>query len=139
MSVPSTNNFDDDDDDRPFTITRTTADTDNNDNNSKNEEEEQRVTTSAPDIAVNTNAYATKKDAGKSGSCVWTPVTKHELRIFLDIIIYMGVFGKNITHDYWSASEKYPQHSISKYMSLYRFQQIKRYLHVSPLNDDHVD
>ena len=51
----------------------------------------------------------------------------------------MGVFGKTSLNDYWSTSEKYPQHSISKYMSLYHFQQIKRYLHVSPLNDDHVD
>jgi len=63
----------------------------------------------------------------------------HELRIFLGIIIYMGVFGKTSLDDYWSTSGKYPQHSINKYMSLYRFQQIKRYLHVSPLNDAHVD
>ncbi|KAF9276472.1 hypothetical protein BGZ88_001686 [Linnemannia elongata] len=44
---------------------------------------------------------------------VWTSVTNHKLRIVLGIIIYMGVFGKTSFDDYWSTSERYPQHSVS--------------------------
>lgn len=85
-------------------------------------------------LAENTNAYAASKNAGDAGTRAWTEVAAHEIRVFIGIIIYMGVFGKTGVKNYWSTSSKYPQHSIREYMSLTRFEKIKRYVHIAPLD-----
>ena len=87
-------------------------------------------------LAENTSAYAASKNAGDAGTRAWTEVATHELRVFIGIIIYMDVFGKTGVKDYWSTSSKYPQHSNREYMSLSRFEQIKRYIHIASLDGD---
>lgn len=85
------------------------------------------------DLAVNTNAYAEFKEGGAlGGSHHWEDTTPDELRVFLAIIIYMGIFKSTAIEDYWSSSPDYPQHTITNFMSLTRFQQLKRFLHACP-------
>ncbi|CAG8518044.1 23229_t:CDS:2, partial [Gigaspora rosea] len=60
-----------------------------------------------------------------------TPYVLDELKIWLGIVIYMGVIKLPRVTDYWSIDPKYPKHSITQMMSMLRFQQIKCYLHIS--------
>lgn len=84
------------------------------------------------DLAKNTNAYAMSNGAGATENArQWTKTTEDELRIFLGIIVYMGVFKQSSITDYWTTNPEYPQHNIVDFMSLKRFQQLKRFLHVS--------
>ncbi|KAG0324794.1 hypothetical protein BG000_002042 [Podila horticola] len=81
-----------------------------------------------PELAENTNAYAVSKEAGESqGSRLWERTSKDELRIFIGIIIYMGVFQSPAVSDYWSTSHEFPQLNITNFMTLLRFQQLKRF------------
>ena len=92
------------------------------------------------DLADNTNAYAASKGAGTGeGSRQWVKTTPDELRIFLGIIVYMGVFRQNSVSEYWSTSPECPQHNITNFMSLVRFEQLKRFFHASSPDkpDDH--
>ncbi|CAG8614760.1 9306_t:CDS:2 [Ambispora gerdemannii] len=59
-------------------------------------------------IVVNTNLYALTKDAGA-----------------------IGLFKLPSLDQYWNEDTRLPVHHISKQMSLKRFEQIKRFLHVS--------
>jgi len=78
------------------------------------------------DLTDNTNAYAASKGAGtEEGSRHWVKNTPEELRIFLGIIFYMGVFRQNSVSEYWSTSPECPQHNITNFMSLVRFEQLK--------------
>lgn len=85
------------------------------------------------ELARNTNSYANSKEAGDvEGSRHWEVTTPDELRIFFGIITYMGVFKSPSVKDYWSTNPEYPQHTITDFMSLTRFQQLKRFFHISP-------
>lgn len=89
-------------------------------------------------ISENTNAYALKKlgnNTAESGRR-WTETTANELNCFFGIIMYMGVFRCSRLTDYWSTCEMTPRHNITKFMSLTRFQQIKRYLHINDVHGD---
>ncbi|KAG9061854.1 hypothetical protein KI688_007005 [Linnemannia hyalina] len=88
------------------------------------------------DLADNTNAYAASKGAGTGeGSRQWVKTTPDELRTFLGIIVYMGVFRQNSVSEYWSTFPECPQHNITTFMSLVRFEQLKRFFHVSNPNE----
>src|SRR6184192_3270521 len=80
-------------------------------------------------IIANTNAYALSKDAGQGRS--WTDLVRKELLIFLAILIYHGLYLKNGIEELWNRDLYGPVHKISEEMALKRFQQIKRYLHIS--------
>ncbi|OAQ22383.1 hypothetical protein K457DRAFT_143467 [Linnemannia elongata AG-77] len=84
-------------------------------------------------IASNTNAYAKLNNARvKEGSRKWKETTAEELRIFLGIIVYLGVFvPKGPAGDLWSTSSHFPQHDIAKFMTVHRFHQLKQFLHIS--------
>ncbi|CAJ0851966.1 6535_t:CDS:2, partial [Entrophospora sp. SA101] len=58
-------------------------------------------------IVYNTNIYADEKGAGA------------------------GRRWDALELNYWKTSDKYPQHKITEHMSLIKFEQIKRYFHVS--------
>jgi hypothetical protein len=64
------------------------------------------------------------KDAGvNKGSRKWKETTAGELRIFFGIIVYIGVFvPRSTVEDLWSTSPHFPQHDISKFMTVHRFQ-----------------
>jgi Transposase IS4 len=67
----------------------------------------------------------------------WTDLLVEELYVFLGAIIYMGVHEEPQVGMYWNTDfNKGPLHSIPNHISLNRFQQIKRYCHIScPEND----
>jgi hypothetical protein len=86
-------------------------------------------------IARNTNTYADRKRFGISltETRPWTPTHANEIHIFIGIIIYMGLFREPSIKGYWRQNPADgPLHIIHEYISLIRFQQIKRYLHISP-------
>jgi len=57
--------------------------------------------------------------------------------VFLGTIIYMGVHEEPQIEMYWNTDfNKGPLHTISNHISLCRFEQIKRYCHVSCLESD---
>jgi len=59
-----------------------------------------------------------------------------ELYMFIGVIIYMGVYSEPAIDLYWNTDlNKGPLHSVSAYISLNRFQQIKRYCYIS--NSEH--
>ena len=88
------------------------------------------------DMATFTSAYAASKGAGTGeGLRQWVKTTPDELRIFLGIIVYMGVFRQNTVSEYCSTFPECPQHNITTFMSLVRFEQLKRFFHVSNPNE----
>ena len=55
-----------------------------------------------------------------------------ELLIFLAICIYCGLFKAGGSLEWlWDKDHQKPTHHITQHMSLFRFQQIKRFLHIS--------
>ena len=89
-------------------------------------------------VVVNTNLYAVSKGATDGppssgrGARPWRAITAAELKIWLGLVIYMSVVPATTIFDYWSRNTELPAHQISAFMSRTRFQQIKRYLHLSP-------
>ena len=59
----------------------------------------------------------------------WHPVSISEIRIFIALQIWMGVNSLPAIDDYWKSEMR---NSLMEFMSCNRYQQIKRYLHVSP-------
>ena len=88
-------------------------------------------------LVRNTNAYAQYKEArgkgNKGGSKLrwWKAITLYEMRIFIAILIYIGIIGASNAKSFW-AKDSNTIHKPMKFMSFYRFQQIKRYFHISP-------
>ena len=82
-------------------------------------------------LAQNTNRYALSKRASDSHKRRWYDTSVAELQVFLALILYMGVWQSPQYTDYWAKTYKWPQHGIGKYMFKFRFEQIKRYFHVS--------
>src|SRR5580700_5292462 len=96
-------------------------------------------------ISRNTNQYAIQKRIGKQlpkSSRPWHDTSTTEIKIFIGILIYMGLHDSKRTDLYWKNDlESGPVHTPQLYMSLIRFEQIKRYLHISPINPlgDNID
>jgi hypothetical protein len=92
-------------------------------------------------LVENTNAYAQYKEARNKHnnkaekSRWWKAVTLYEMRIFIALIIYIGIIGTQNIKSFWVNGTKEETLTIHKpmaFMTFYRFQQIKRYFHVSP-------
>jgi hypothetical protein len=58
--------------------------------------------------------------------------------MFLGVIIYMGVHKEPNIKTYWNTDfNTSPLHTISNHISLYHFEQIKHYYHIScPESDE---
>jgi hypothetical protein len=88
-------------------------------------------------LVENTNAYAQYKGAWykenktEEKSRWWKAVTLYEMRIFIAILIYMGIVSTSNISSYWNKSGL-TIHKPMEYMTFFRFEQIKRYFHVSP-------
>jgi hypothetical protein len=80
------------------------------------------------DILVqNTNLNAAAKDArttryGKGRR--WKPIDRHELSVWIGLLIYISLNGNSNIEAYWSTN-KYFIHRPMQLMSWYRFEQIK--------------
>lgn len=101
----------------------------------------------APDlfdtIVRNTNVYAGFERLKKEeceGTREWTPLSAPELRVFIGTIIYMGVHIAPNIETYWNTDRsKAPLHTIPLHIPIRRYQQIKRYLHISCSESDRTD
>jgi Transposase IS4 len=85
-------------------------------------------------ITANTNRYASiqRLYVPQKRAREWTDMLVEELYVFLGAIIYMGVYDKPRVDMYWNTDiNKGPIHTISNHISLCRFEQIKRFCHVS--------
>jgi hypothetical protein len=85
-------------------------------------------------ITTNTNRYAATQRirAGEEGMREWTDLLVDELYVFIGAIIYMGIHEEPDTSMYWNTDfNKGPLHALPSHMSLRRYQQIKRYCHIS--------
>jgi hypothetical protein len=84
----------------------------------------------------NTNTYAQYKEAEckeqKAGRARWwKAVTLYEMRIFIALLIYIGIVSASNIVSYWD-KDGLTIHRPMESMTLFWFQQIKRYFHVSP-------
>jgi Transposase IS4 len=89
-------------------------------------------------IAENTNLYAIAQNApttrSSTNSRYWYPTNEYEIRVLFGIFYYMGVYREPNFRIYWEIPRPNgPIHAISQHMSLNRFENLRRYLHVSPL------
>ncbi|KAJ5562285.1 hypothetical protein N7461_001046 [Penicillium sp. DV-2018c] len=64
------------------------------------------------------------------GRCAWHKTTSADIKIFVGIIIYMGLNSLPRESSYWKG-DSVQRRSFQPYMSLVQFQQIKRFLHIS--------
>jgi hypothetical protein len=90
-------------------------------------------------ITTNTNRYAAiqRLRVPQERAREWTDLLVEELYTFLGAIIYMGVHDEPALEMYWNTDfNKGPLHTISSHISLCRFEQIKRYCHISCLESD---
>jgi hypothetical protein len=57
--------------------------------------------------------------------------------VFISAIIYIGIYYKPVTSMYWNSDpNKGPIYLIKSHISIIRFEQIKRYCHISDSNSD---
>src|SRR5437667_5331968 len=88
-------------------------------------------------LIENTNAYAQYKEArhkenkGGQKSRWWKAVTLYEMRIFIALLIYIGIVGTSSISSYWN-KDGLIIHKPIDYITFFCFKQIKRYFHVSP-------
>jgi hypothetical protein len=90
-------------------------------------------------IAENTNLYAIAHNAPTKPTPTnrrfWWPTNKDEIRVFFGIFLYMGVHQEPNYKIYWETSKPNldgPNHSIPQHMSLNRYENLRRYFHISP-------
>lgn len=94
-------------------------------------------------MALQTNIYAEQTIIGnivnnsigpQSRLNDWVPTDSSEMKVFLGIIIWMGLDRKPTMKDYWSRSEFYASQA-SKYMSRNRFEILLKMWHFSNNED----
>jgi Transposase IS4 len=69
----------------------------------------------------------------------WIELVIEELYVFIGAIIYMGIHKEPRLSMYWNSDpNKGPIHTIISHLSLTRFEQIKRYCHISDSHSDKV-
>jgi len=81
-------------------------------------------------LCEGTNAYYTSqhRSGGEPSERGWEPVTVREMKIWIGLVIYMGIVVCPSVEDYWA--EKTRQRPMEA-MEQNRFEQIQRYLHIS--------
>ena len=89
-------------------------------------------------LVANTNSYAQQQLLGpeKEWQCSWQPVTAQDLDLWLAIQIHMGLIGVP-PERYWMKDGVYlPKDGLppAAYLGKTRFQEIRRFFHVSPYN-----
>jgi hypothetical protein len=93
-------------------------------------------------LTKNTNAYAQHKEARQKDQLAegksrwWKAVTLYEMRIFIALLIYIGIVGTSNISSFWNKTGN-TIHKPMEFMTFFRFEQIKRYFHVSPPNTTH--
>lgn len=86
-------------------------------------------------MTTNTNLYAeNKRDNEGAEGRKWSAISVQDLKCWTGILIYMGICKLPSVGDYWCHDGLWPTHHWSTYMSQTRFEQIRRYFHISPPN-----
>jgi len=63
----------------------------------------------------------------------WKPICLAEVYIWLAILIYMGLYPQNDIESYWNRQDTKPIHKlVYSSMSCNRWEQIRRFFHISP-------
>jgi len=76
-----------------------------------------------------TNSYHTSKyTTAGSSERGWRPVTVRDMKIWIGLVIYMGIVDCPSIKDYWAEDTRQKPMDA---MGLNRFEQIKRYIHIS--------
>ena len=90
-------------------------------------------------ITINANRYtnlqqmAVKQETARQ----WHPLVVEELSVFIGALIYMGVQEEPRKDMYWNTDRnKGTIHTISAHIALNRYEEIKRYCHISDVEDD---
>jgi Transposase IS4 len=80
-------------------------------------------------LVANTNSYAEFHRANDSPPILhsrqWVPTNTTEMRVYLNINLYFGLYQMAVREDYWRI------HKLGKYMGLKRFEQLHRYFTVN--------
>ena len=90
-------------------------------------------------ITINSNQYAAfqQRQNIEERRREWRDLILDELRVFVGATIYIGVHQELQIKDHWNIDSKSgPIHPISYHISLRRYEQIKRYLHISNTEED---
>jgi hypothetical protein len=92
-------------------------------------------------IASSTNEYAARKRAQFDDPIIqprtWKKTNPAEIKDFLGILIYMGVHqSPQINHYFQNGQKTGPSHLPQRYITQTRFEQLKRFLHVSKPEQD---
>src|ERR1700687_3240624 len=84
-------------------------------------------------MAAYSNTYAAAKASERQleGGRKCKEVSASELGAWLGIVLYMGVHSSPAVKDYWRHDGLNPTHPICEDMGQTRFEEIKRYFHVS--------
>jgi hypothetical protein len=85
-------------------------------------------------ITKHTNQYAATQriQSREERQREWHDLVVEELYVFIGAIIYMGIHKEPDISMYWNSDpNKGPIHTIKSHISLTRFEQIKRYCHIS--------
>jgi hypothetical protein len=61
----------------------------------------------------------------------WSDVIYQDIMVFIGVVIYIGVHLEANIASYWNTKPTVPTHILSLYISLCRYEQIKRYLYIS--------
>ncbi len=61
----------------------------------------------------------------------WVEITTKEIKIWLGLVLYMGMFFVREIEDLWNTRRTAPIHGTAAHMSQTRFKQIQRNIHVS--------
>ncbi|PVH75547.1 hypothetical protein DL98DRAFT_518555, partial [Cadophora sp. DSE1049] len=93
-------------------------------------------------ITSNTNRYANLQRirVKQERSRQWRKLLVEELFVFIKILVYMGIHEEPRIDMYWNTDKKRsPIHTISAYIALNRYKEIKKYCHISnPENDERL-
>jgi hypothetical protein len=85
-------------------------------------------------ITTNTNQYAATQrlHITEDRARKWDTVIVDELYVLIGAVIYMGMHDEPNPAMYWTTDKtKGPLHTLSHHISLRRYEQIKRYCHIS--------
>ncbi|XP_068077127.2 piggyBac transposable element-derived protein 4 isoform X4 [Danio rerio] len=85
-------------------------------------------------IAGYTNSYAAKYEERKGK--LWNFISQSDMKSYVALVIYMGMFRCSSLSDYWSESQHFSLSFPAKIMSYRKFLSISKVLHLSESRED---
>ena len=90
-------------------------------------------------ITSNTNRYANlqRMRVKQERARQWRDLVVEEIYVFLGVLIYMGIHEEPRIDMYWNTDKtRGPIHTVSTHIALIRYEEIKRYCHISSAEND---